>query len=194
MSDIFHSHITINGTVDDAQSAAKLVKGKATIIHLENREQSQRDIMITNYYVVGKKGLTTSGDVFDKLIEHEKTLVDAGYNVVRSKLEQDVHGEYAKKAYDQYYEIHMKYLLSKNDLPLFKEVAYKRGWHPSTNPYQQNDDGTVVQFVNKRFDCIDNIEIDIEKTLKALSIGEMKDVKKETVVYDSNIDHDKWWL
>ena len=194
MSEIYHSHITIECTAEEAHAAAKMVKGKATVIHLENKYKSQQDIMITNYYVVGKKGLTTSYDVYNRLIEHEKTLADAGYSVLRSKLEKDILGKFSKTAYDQYYEIHMKYMLSLEELPSFKELAYNRGWHPSTNPYQQNEDGTVVQFVNKRFTDIDAIEPDIDETLSVLNVAELRDVKRETVVYDSNVEHDKWWL
>ena len=67
---------------------------------------------------------------------------------------------------------------------------------PSSNPFEKLKDGNIVQFFNKRYyegtvEQVDDESLMIVAQLSTLC--EVKDVKRESVVFDTNIEHDKWW-
>lgn len=192
-----HSHITIEASPDDAKAAAKMVKGKSTIITLENGDLLGQDVMITNYYAIGEKYYNDVSDVI-RALEHKVTALATvtPHPILRYKLELDNPTKEQAKDSD-YIEVHIKVVLPPKLNEKLQEYAYSKNWHPSNNPFQYRQDGTIVQFVNKRFPVDADYDGEttamkewIDKQLGMFSIEK----KIEAVIMDSNSKHDEWWL
>lgn len=206
----FHSHLTIRG--HEVERAAKLVGGKATCIdlsrHTEQRQQT--DMMITNHYVTGMRGLEDEYDVIALLESKAYHLRSCGIEVVRVKLEYDVFGKTsprgdANRALERrpYTEIHIKIGLTESCRNAVLQQAREFGWHPSRNLFSVSSEGQCTQFINRRYYVSDvettsweKIDSDIDTLIQSLIPleVEVKEIKYETAIYDSNEDLDRWWV
>ena len=80
-------------------------------------------------------------------------------------------------------------------------LAGERGWHPSRNPFDNNAKG-LTQFVNRRFYVEDGpftwetVDRQIDEVVRAIRGKgvQVKEIKYETAIYDSNDDVDRWWM
>lgn len=206
----FHSHITITAaSQDEADRAAKLTGGKLTVISLSRLDQAaqktQTDFMITHHYVTGVHGLEDQNDIVALLKSRGQLLVDSGVRVDRLKLEYDVtHPRNASKdapaacAAGIYTEIHIKCLVAEDFRKSLLQLATDAGWHPSRNPYATSPDGRLVQFVNRRFYgdvTLSSVDAEVDRVVPSLLVlADIEEIKYETAVFDTNEEHDKWWM
>lgn len=206
----FHSHITVSGDeLIDLDKLQKAAHGKVTVIGLERGDKSQTDVMVTHHYVTGFKDLVDERDVLSLLKERGRAIADAGFVVSRLKLEHEPLDKASPKEQEQqsfceqkYIEIHIKCLLREDLLPGVKECAENLGWYPSRNVFAVNkNDGTVVQFLNKRYykpESVDQVRREYRDFISNIQdhpgFGVIKEVKFESAVYDSNDTVDKWWM
>lgn len=207
----FHSHITMNVTDEyQAEAARELVGGKVTVINLEREDRKQVDMMLTHHYVTGKGPLRDYHDVVELLKRHGARLKEKGFEVTRLKLEHEPFDN--RSPYQciqssftdyEYIEVHVKVVVTgAHELMLLKQEAAEMGWHPSNNPFAKTKDGKLVQFLNRRWYKHEDendpnaVEAATETLVHNIShmITELKEIKYESAVYDSNINLDKWWM
>ena len=78
-----------------------------------------------------------------------------------------------------------------------KALGNDYGFVPSQNPFDQNG-ASVTQFVNKRLyegnQASADLEVDNVLTALREAKFEVVEVKRETVVFDTNQQLDKWWI
>lgn len=202
----FHSHLTIEAqSPAEAERAVRLVGGKLTVIDLSRDGRSQIDRMITHHFITGSRGLEDQLDIVAKLKAYALQLQASGVNVLRVKLEYDLLHEQSDRAQiaaaldNVYTEVHIKCVLSAEERDDLVRVAASSGWHPSRNPFAKRDDGKLVQFVNRRFYdrglTLAQIDAAVDAVVpKLLERCEIEEIKYETAVYDSNDNHDHWWM
>lgn len=201
----FHSHLTIVANSDDeARRAAALVKGKITIIDLSRENKTQTDYMITHHYVTGHHGLEDSFDITTLLKSMAKQITESGVKVTRVKLEHELLDsrsnirDIPSSLNSIYTEVHVKCLVSEDQRNKLIEVSSAKGWHPSRNPFAKAEDGTLTQFVNKRFygqSSLVDIDSHVDQLVKdVIQITEIKEIKYESTIYDSNEKLDGWWM
>lgn len=201
----FHSHLTISAKSDDeAKRAAALVKGKITVIDLSRGDKIQTDYMITHHYVTGFHGLEDSFDIISLLKSMARQINDSGISVTRVKLEHELLDARSDRrdipsSLDSIYtEVHVKCVLAESDRGKLITVASNAGWHPSRNPFSKSDDGKITQFVNRRFYGKSNlvdIDLIVDSIVKEIScIAEIKEIKYESAIFDSNEALDAWWM
>lgn len=192
---IYHAHITVNSTQVEADQLADLIKGKVTLIDLQKGSESKSDLMLTKYYS-GKDISKVKFDLNNDIL----TLHGEGSEVVRWKLESDIHDEnYEKVNSDNcaYIEAHIKCLVGESDLSSLKNTAKSQGWYPSRNPLDKTNDG-IIQFVTKRFshDCS---VLDIRRQTfpfvqEITKVCKIIEAKVEMVYFDTDLKHDDWWM
>lgn len=201
----FHSHLTVDAkSRAEAERAAALTGGKLTVIDLSRGERRQTDWMITHHYATGARGLEDQYDIEALLRARARQLEESGVKVLRAKLEYDLlhdrsdRGQVSAALDNIYTEIHVKCLLPGARRGELCQVASRLGWHPSRNPFALREDGQLVQFVNRRF-YGDTRLVDLDAAVDALmgpitTIVEVLEIKYETAVYDTNDQHDRWWM
>lgn len=210
----FHSHLTLKGDPATADDAVSLIGGKATLIDLHRAlepEKTQRDIMVTHHFCTGHSGIEDEHDILRLLLAHAKTLKDAGFEVQRVKLEHEPLASASPAECRQesitervYIEIHVKVRLCATDLPPLLQKANEAGWHPSRNPLSRQEDGVIVQFLNKRWYTdhgnkpvtLQALDTAVDNLISSIFPGILgvMEVKYESAVYDSNLDQDGWWM
>lgn len=207
----FHSHLTVQPRdAAEAERAAALSGGKLTVIDLSRGDRAQKDVMITHHYVTGARGLEDEVDVLAVLQARARQLRDSGISVTRVKLEHDL----LDKASDPldidnslariYTELHVKCAVLADHRDRLVGIAAEMGWHPSRNPFATREDGRLVQFVNRRFYVGDaplrlaELDVSVETLVGGLLANVpdlwIEEAKYESAVYDSNEDHDRWWM
>lgn len=201
----FHSHITIQDLpLAEAERAAALVGGKLTVIGLARGERTQTDMMITHHYVTNARGIEDQYDIVALLRARALQLEESGVTVTRLKLEYDLlhdrsdRGQVAAALDNIYTEIHVKCDVETTVREVLMSSASAAGWHPSRNPYAKSEGDRVIQFINRRFYGLTSItEIDAAVdaiTAIASTYATVLEIKYETAVYDSNDNHDRWWM
>lgn len=200
----FHSHITVNANSnEEAIRAARLTGGKPTFIDLSLSGRTQRDVMITHHYVTGERGLEDQSDVEAKLRAMGRQIEESGVRVTRLKLEYDLlhnrneRGQVAVAMDALYTEVHIKCVVAQESLAELVETATKNNWRPSSNPYAKRDDGSVVQFVNRRFygaQSLQTVDDETDRISRVVSeVATLDEIKYESAVMDTADNHDKWW-
>lgn len=202
----FHSHMTIEATsAAEAARAAKLTSGKLTVIDLTRDGRSQTDYMITHHYETGSRGLEDQTDIEALLRSRAQLLRESGVKVTRLKLEYDAthpsnrpHDADPAAAEGIYTEVHVKCVLDAARRDALVTLSAEAGWHPSRNPFAERTDGQLVQFVNRRFyGAARMAEIDavVDAIVPQLiDLARVEEVKYEVAVYDTNEQHDRWWM
>jgi len=202
----FHSHITIEAhSADEAERAAKLTYGKLTVIDLSRDGRTQTDYMITHHYETGSRGLEDQSDIEALLRSRELLLRESGVRVMRLKLEYDAtHGSNRPEdaepacATGIYTEVHVKCVLAADAREALVATAAAHGWHPSRNPFAMLADGQLVQFVNRRYyggAKLEEIDMAVDAIVpQLLPLAAIGEIKYEVAVYDTNEQHDRWWV
>ena len=171
---VSHFHITLEDcTVEQIQTAAKLIGGKVTSIDLVKGDTIVKDRMLTKWQK-GSDLLETRQAV--------KLLTDSGYKVVRYKLERMIqHLEDISKfniTDTNYLEVHIKVPTSVARVEVFPFVMSSNS--KDVDHYFYNSRARS----NEQAKIIQNI---IEERFKEYPSH------IEYVVYDSNQQHDRWW-
>lgn len=173
-----HFHLTISDvSSQQLMEAAKLIGAKCTTIDLVKDSFSQRDRMLTKY----QKGIDKS-----LMLECVSKLKDAGFNVVRYKLERmyrDIDDiRHISPSKENYGEVHLKTSSSDPEI----DTGFFR--------LSSNVDNLDYRFYNARL----YTEEDKVKFGAAYNILLQKGVTVlgyhiEQVVIDSNLNLDSWW-
>lgn len=173
-----HFHITLTDvTSEELMAAAKLIGAKCTTIDLHRDTRTQRDRMLTKY----QAGIGT-----EKMMECVAKLQEAGYTVVRFKLEEmfqtisDLSERTLTK--EKYGEVHIKTPASLPEI----ETGFFR--------ISSNTEEVDYRFYNARlYNDEDKVKLlDAVKVLEQNGV-ELKSYHIEQVVVDSNYNLDAWW-
>jgi len=180
--------------------------GKSTTIELQTPTNSVIDGMVTNHFVTGHHGLYDHVDIIAHLHDRVNAMTIDG-EVTRIKLEHEyLHPLSSPRQIDHslsiciYAEAHIKCVsVSDAQLSIIKELCHPLlDWRMSRNPKVTNSDGSICQFVNRRFyhpvsthvdSCVDDMYVVLMR--EGIQIEE---IKFESVVYDSNERHDYHWM
>jgi hypothetical protein len=160
--------------------------------------------MITHHYVTGNRGLEDQDDVEALLKARARQLADSGIGVLRIKLEHEPLSEHSdpldipESLNSIYTEIHIKCVVSPEQRDELTRVAARMCWHPSRNPFATREDGLLVQFVNRRFYgeiTMTRVDEFVDTLIPfLLPVAAVEEIKYESAVYDSNEEHDQWWM
>ena len=196
----FHSHITVicdNDHIPALKLLCKTLRCVITVIDLEKDTKSQRDIMLTHHFYIGRGKYNSVDEIKTELENACSILTQNGFNVVRTKLEHESLPTVTPSE-STYREVHFKCIMpvADRDVILATVRSSNDTLVPSSNPYENLGDGNVTQFINKRFYIGSVEEADTESDEIASMLGTLCsviEVKRESVVYDSNLSHDRWW-
>lgn len=173
-----HFHLTLaDVSSEELMVAAKLIGAKCTTIDLHRDTQSQRDRMLTKY----QQGIDTS-----LMLECVAKLQDAGFKVVRYKLEQMFrtivclwHMDLDKEHYG---EVHIKTPASAPEV----DTGFFR--------ISSNAEEVDFRFYNARlYGAEDKLKFSEAYAKLVMSGVEIKGQHIERVVVDSNYNLDAWW-
>ncbi|MCA9490103.1 MAG: hypothetical protein KC621_09270 [Myxococcales bacterium] len=198
----FHSHLTV-AEVPDAAAFDRLCRrhhAKRTVIDLDRfDDRVQRDVMTTRYHQDDAPGAL--GRLVDDLRAMCADLEAAGLRVLRVKVEHESLPSLPTYGATRYHEVHVKLDLPEDGyddvMAWLREQAPATGWVPSRNPNERRE-GRVLQFVT--FRCYEGdraladervAEVRARLEARGLRIAE---IKRETTVLDTRVDHDAWWL
>ena len=184
----FHAHITILHNGD----FKRLSGWKNTIILLSKDSQYQTDVMLTRHFRTNSHKTPDVYSILKVLDKAKMDLQSAGHKVVRVKLEHESLPT-LNVSNQHYRECHIKYKVPHGEV--LKSIG---GFVPSSNPMSVHDSFSHL-FLNKRVyegDC-QSVDDTIRKQVQLLSNINpnctLIEVKIETTVWDSNLNHDKWW-
>lgn len=173
-----HFHITL-AEVNSEQlvEAAQLIGAKCTTIDLHRETQSQRDRMLTKY----QAGIET-----DLMLDCVAKLQDAGFKVVRYKLEQMYRHVacvmFMDLTNEHYGEVHIK---TPANAPEVNTGFFR---------ISSNAEEVDYRFYNARLYCAeDKLRFNEAYAMLLESGVEMKSYHVEQVVVDSNYNLDAWW-
>lgn len=173
-----HFHLTLaDVNSEQLMKAAKLIGAKCTTIDLHRETQSQRDRMLTKY----QAGIET-----DLMLDSVAKLQDAGFKVVRYKLEQMFRNivcvMFMNLSKENYGEVHIKTPASAPEV----ETGFFR--------ISSNAEEVDYRFYNARlYSAEDKLRFNEAYGKLLLSGTEIKSYHVEQVVVDSNLNLDAWW-
>lgn len=198
----FHAHLSLDASdtnLDRLKRFCTQRKVKLTVIELENLQgRAQSDVMTTSHYRIETTDAVSQ--ITQHLLDLSKQLSDAGYSVLRAKLEHESLPTLERFNQTQYHEVHIKLRIAVDEysdaMSTLKQLGQQYGFVPSRNPYERQTD-VVVQFINLRIYDGQREEADlrIEKIVDVVKQQgfDVTEVKRETVVYDTHQDLDSWW-
>ncbi|MFY0656148.1 MAG: hypothetical protein JXR12_05150 [Neptunomonas phycophila] len=153
--------------------------------------------MLTHYFHTKHGQYSTVEEIRSRLENDCATLKENGFNAVRIKLEHESLPTNDPTA-DTYREVHFKCIMPSDDRDsIFQRMAeFDSTIVPSSNPFEKMKDGNIVQFFNKRYyeGTVEEVDQASNEIVAALNtMCTVKEVKRESVVFDTNLEHDKWW-
>lgn len=185
----FHAHITIEGYNDGFICP----KGwKNTIITLNKNNREQRDIMITRHFLHGSNKNPDFKSIEQDCNDAKLELENNGSIVTRIKLEHESLPT-VDPTINNYRECHVK--IKK---PLNINLVLIDNFVESSNPMESHIDYSIV-FINARYysGTVDDIDIKIDNQINEFKIlnplCEVIEVKKESTIFDTNLELDRWW-
>ena len=198
----FHAHLTIElteGQRDACQEFCVGQKVKLTTVDLANNHgRQQTDVMLTSHY------LDREPNAVFRITNHLATLASqanvSGFPVVRAKLEHESLPSFSSFDDCRYHEVHIKLRLPHDsyeaDYQRLITLGEEHGFVPSRNPYSRKTE-YVSQFVNLRIyegthtQASDRVE-ELQTLLTQEGFG-IEETKRETVVFDTAQELDRWW-
>jgi hypothetical protein len=199
----FHAHLSVTATSETIEALRALCKSqrvKLTVVDLENLAgRSQTDVMTTSYHEDPAAGAV--GRVVERLSALSAALGEAGFDVVRAKLEHESLPSLQPYTAEHYHEVHVKLEIPAAGYDEaaagLRELGQVHGFVPSRNPRERGAEW-VMQFVNLRLyeggqEDADRRVIDLLRALRAAG-HEVVEVKRETVVFDTHQQLDRWWI
>ena len=155
--------------------------------------------MATCYFVDEAAGAVVR--IAEKLVEKISALATDGWQVIRAKLEHESLPSLGRYDATHYHEIHVKLRLPttsyQRDYECLRSLGEQHQFVPSRNPLDTDDDG-VTQFVNQRIYA--GTQADADSSVDAMLVAlkredfEVIEVKRETVVFDTDQQLDAWWI
>lgn len=185
----FHAHLTI---LTDKPNFECPKGWKVTIILLRKGDVEQQDIMITKHFVKGTPKTPKTLSIYVDCERAKLELEYAGHKVIRTKIEHESLPTFAPSE-AHYRECHVK--IKK---PVGTKLIAVPGFVESNNPMEVTDTHSTV-FLNARFYSGSVNEVDetvdsmIDQVRKLNPLCTILEAKKESAIYDSNLNLDKWW-
>lgn len=184
-----HAHITIEG----ANVRFSCPKGwKVTIIVLNNEVQEQQDIIITRHFLIGSKKTPKVSDIYEEMNRASDYLKSIERTVLRMKLEHEELPSF-EPSVEHYRECHIKIRHPRKD-----QLLSIPGFVPSRNVLEDVDVQRIA-FLSARYytGTLQNVDFAIDcavETIRQLNPNaKILSVRKESIVFDSNLEMDKWW-
>ena len=199
----FHAHLTFNLRDDRIESCRQWCrdrKAKLTIIDLANSTgRSQTDVMLTVHF--WEQTDNAIERITEKLLELTELAEESGFTVTRVKLEHESLPTLSRFDKQHYQEVHIKLhipaQLYEADYQRLLELGDRLGFVPSQNPLQRNET-TITQFANLRIyeGNYESASVRIAQIAQALAKGgfSIKEVKRETIIFDTAQVLDAWWI
>ena len=199
----FHAHITFNlreNQIEPCKQWCRDRKAKLTIIDLANLTgQSQTDVMLTVHFRESTDNAVNH--ITKRLVELTELAEESGFTVIRVKLEHESLPTLSKFDRQHYQEVHIKLDIPapqyKADYQRLRELGKQYGFVPSQNPLQRSET-MITQFANLRIyeGDYESASFQIERITQALADEgfSIKEVKRETIVFDTAQALDSWWI
>ena len=178
---VSHYHITFsNISADELIIASKSIKAKPTTIDLVGATKELQDRMATKYQ---------KGNGIEQMVDDVGLLKDSGYTIKRFKLEQmldDLSPETISQfaiSNENYIEVHVKVEFDTN---LIDVEGFQHSHNPKENTHF---------FYNARARTAEEVGI-IRNGIQKLEDSHLnvKSAHFEYTVFDSDSEHDSWWL
>jgi len=203
----FHSHITLALTSAEGREAlaqyCREERVKLTLIELADFDtRQQTDVMTTEHY--RENGEDAVATIVGRLIERVGSLTEAGFEVLRVKLEHESRPTLERCREQQYGETHIKLAIPNEAfaeaMEWLREGAAQHHYVPSSNPRSRSEEETI-QFVNRRFydhslEAWDEAVAQWRQWLEAEGPAHqirIVEVKSEMTLFDTNLSLDAWW-
>ena len=154
--------------------------------------------MVTCYFKEVGEGAVAR--ITDHLAQTSSQLEEAGFKVVRAKLEHESQPTFRKFSREHYHETHIKLAIPRDRYDevylTLQKLGQELDFVPSRNPLAQQSDH-VVQFLNNRLyegsaESADHMISSVLDRLEALDV-DVLETKRETVVFDTHQQLDQWW-
>ena len=199
----FHAHLTFNlrdEQIELCRQWCRDRKVKLTIIDLANSTgRSQTDVMLTVHFRESTSDAIER--ITKRLIELTELTEESGFTVTRIKLEHESLPTLPRFDRQHYQEVHIKLdipaRLYEKDYQRLLELGEQQGFVPSQNPLQRSEN-IITQFANLRIyeGNYESASIQIKRITQALANRgfSVKEVKRETIVFDTAQALDSWWI
>lgn len=201
----YELHLTVEkvDNLDDFRKACADLEVKPVLLDLQTHSSAViRDAMTSSVF------FGRNSDALTKLESIAWGLTQAGFNVVRKKIETvPWHPAAPSRTHanpvmpkDCYFECHLaiKTLDTFDRRAALKELALKLGCHLSQNVFKRHEDGTVTIMATYRTyqgvyeDVLDTVK-EIAQALGAAGFQVHKEIV-EFSLYDTKVHHDAAWL
>jgi hypothetical protein len=204
----FHSHITVR--TDDLpglQQFCRAHKIKLTVIDLDAftaDTPTQRDVMTTQHH---RPDATHGEAVLEIISQLQRLCMDLQahhYEVLRVKLEHESLPTLPHFDPHHYREVHIKLSIPlasfETTMFMLASHASRFGYVPSRNPLAKHrtaDTPHATQFLNMRFyeGSLSEIDAKVQAVVDFLTAHDVAvaEVKQETTLFDTHLQHDRWW-
>ncbi len=204
----FEIHITVSPVKDIERFKKDCVSigVKPILLNLQlKNNDTMKDLMTSSTFVGGNRA------VMNELNRIKASLLDLGYNVIRSKIETVPWHPMAPIHHTQdmpkgcYYESHLGLLIDANDYDKVRHFVKHTSTNTltkaklSNNAFKQYEEKIVVMLTLRNYDTyFDNFTHDIELWQAYLLDSdfnvEIDKVIIEFAIYDTNIYHDAKWM
>jgi len=197
----FHSHLTVNVGPERLAALRDFCarhRAKFTVVDLADHDgRQQRDVMLTRYHRGAEEAVS---QIVSDLTVLTLQLNEAGFTVVRAKLEHESEPSIATFDAAHYHEVHIKLAIPaarfEEERSWLQQIGPAHGFVPSSNPRERTSQ-TVMQFVNLRIyegdrSSADTQVADLLAVLRDRGLY-IAEVKQETTVFDTHRDLDRWW-
>jgi hypothetical protein len=184
----FHAHLTLKTDC----IVVNLRGWKMTIITMNKEDRHLTDFMFTRHFLLGSEKTPTL-EAIKAEIEASVKEIDGGLGeVTRVKLEHESLPTLPPSE-TNYRECHIKIRVPKGHA-----LETIDGFVQSRNPMDEEKTHSTI-FLNARFysGTVEEVDAKADEAVNCIRLlnpnCEILEVKKESTVFDTNHDHDKWW-
>ncbi len=186
-------------SVEYFKEVCKQIGVKPIVLDLENDGESVMKDVMTSSHCFGNNASS-----YIECIRIEKELREAGFNVVRKKIETvpwhpaapTVKGD--KMPGDCYFEAHIGCVISPEEKEILVAIALYNKAHLSKNFFKKLEDGKFVNMLTTRSytGTFEEFEVTVEHLKNKLTENKIKFEKviTEFAIYDTKVSHDFMWL
>lgn len=195
----YEFHVTVRDAVKEEFIAfCNNINIKPIILELQTKESILLDVMTSH-----TKRLENDDQAYQELSRVVSLLKDAGYSVVREKIEADythpmvpINKSDLSADPQRYLESHLNIKIHGDDDPL-KCLLFPLGFHVSRNVFKKMDDGYIIMATFRSHDMtLSEFTRYLSKSIVLLRENKFE-IEKEIVeyaIYDSNVRWDSEWL
>lgn len=175
---------------------------KPIILALQDQDANK----VMDDVMTSSKFYGNNGEAFDDMKRISKELTEAGYTVIREKIEASYWHQKAPFKADGdkimpegcYFECHFNVECTQDKLPKLSSIAKSTNCHLSKNAFKSFDDGTfTIMMTYRSYEMMyEDFENHLDFIKNNLKWNDFK-LEKEIVefsIYDTRINHDSKWL